>query len=117
MIDNGEQAPVPGGIGLAQHEQVREAPVSIVAFGGQAGAPLQPNQVPRSGYNSYAEKVDPDVKNPYAPFASRMDWEIAHWAKLRGSGSTAFTDLLAIAEVCMTVILPSICNHRSPHLS
>ncbi|TFY59335.1 hypothetical protein EVJ58_g5848 [Rhodofomes roseus] len=99
VIGNGEQAPAPGGIGLAQHEQVREAPVSIVPFGGQAGAPLQPDQAPHSGYDSYAEKVDPDAKNPYAPFASRMDWEIARWAKLRGSGSTAFTDLLAIAEV------------------
>ncbi|KAG2739161.1 hypothetical protein P692DRAFT_201873406 [Suillus brevipes Sb2] len=25
-----------------------------------------------------------------------MDWEVAHWAKVRGLGSTAFTDLLAI---------------------
>ncbi|KAJ7821278.1 hypothetical protein B0H13DRAFT_1920855 [Mycena leptocephala] len=25
--------------------------------------------------------------NPYAPFNSKMDWEIAKWAKLRGSGS------------------------------
>ncbi|KAJ7736807.1 hypothetical protein B0H16DRAFT_1326346 [Mycena metata] len=35
----------------------------------------------------------------YAPFASKMDWEIARWAKLRGSGSTAFTDLLKIDGV------------------
>ncbi|KAJ7918864.1 hypothetical protein B0H13DRAFT_2433854 [Mycena leptocephala] len=37
--------------------------------------------------------------NPYAPFNSKMDWEIAKWAKLRGSGSTAFTDLLHIDGV------------------
>ncbi|KAJ3797272.1 hypothetical protein GGU11DRAFT_816582 [Lentinula aff. detonsa] len=28
-----------------------------------------------------------------------MDWELAHWAKLRGAGSTAFSDLLAIDGV------------------
>ncbi|KAJ7789675.1 hypothetical protein B0H14DRAFT_3502730 [Mycena olivaceomarginata] len=28
-----------------------------------------------------------------------MDWEVARWAKLRGSGSTAFTDLLHIEGV------------------
>ncbi|KAG1902405.1 uncharacterized protein F5891DRAFT_1127689 [Suillus fuscotomentosus] len=32
--------------------------------------------------------------NIYAPFSSQMDWDIAKWAKLRGSSSTAFTDLL-----------------------
>ncbi|KAJ7940028.1 hypothetical protein B0H13DRAFT_1586701 [Mycena leptocephala] len=37
--------------------------------------------------------------NPYAPFNSKMDWEIAKWAKLRGSGSTAFADLLHIDGV------------------
>ncbi|KAJ3925403.1 MAG: hypothetical protein NXY57DRAFT_1051695 [Lentinula lateritia] len=38
-------------------------------------------------------------ENKWAPFASRMDWEIAHWAKLRGTGSTAFSELLAIDGV------------------
>ncbi|KAJ7722680.1 hypothetical protein B0H16DRAFT_1666226 [Mycena metata] len=37
--------------------------------------------------------------NPYAPFISKMDWEVAKWAKLRGAGSTAFSDLLNIEGV------------------
>ncbi|KAJ3806989.1 hypothetical protein F5876DRAFT_90804 [Lentinula aff. lateritia] len=37
--------------------------------------------------------------NTWAPFASRTDWEVAHWAKMRGSGSTAFSDLLVIDGV------------------
>ncbi|KAF7343824.1 hypothetical protein MSAN_01963600 [Mycena sanguinolenta] len=37
--------------------------------------------------------------NPYSPFASKLDWEFARWAKLRSSGSTAFTDLLKIEGV------------------
>ncbi|KAH6912306.1 hypothetical protein BKA70DRAFT_1098303 [Coprinopsis sp. MPI-PUGE-AT-0042] len=35
----------------------------------------------------------------FAPFASKMDWEIAKWAKLRGPGSTAFSELLQIEGV------------------
>ncbi|PPR02155.1 hypothetical protein CVT26_012116 [Gymnopilus dilepis] len=38
--------------------------------------------------------------NPWAPFRSKLDWEVAQWAKLRGAGSTAFSDLLAIDGVC-----------------
>ncbi|PPQ73617.1 hypothetical protein CVT26_010525 [Gymnopilus dilepis] len=37
--------------------------------------------------------------NLWAPFKSKMDWEIAKWAKLRGPGSTAFSELLAIDGV------------------
>jgi hypothetical protein len=37
--------------------------------------------------------------NPYAPFLSRTDWEIAKWGKLRGPSSTAFTELLEIPGV------------------
>ncbi|TFK58772.1 hypothetical protein BDN72DRAFT_727464, partial [Pluteus cervinus] len=40
-----------------------------------------------------------DSENPYAPFCSKLEWEIAQWAKTRGPGSTAFTDLLAIEGV------------------
>ena len=36
----------------------------------------------------------------WAPFRSQCDWEFARWAKLRGSTSSAVTDLLAIPEVC-----------------
>ena len=39
-------------------------------------------------------------ENPWAPFNSKLDWEIARWAKLRGPGSTAVSDLLSIDGVC-----------------
>ncbi|KAI9442877.1 hypothetical protein BJY52DRAFT_1206753 [Lactarius psammicola] len=35
----------------------------------------------------------------WAPFRSQCDWEIAHWAKMRGPTSTAVMELLAIPEV------------------
>lgn len=39
------------------------------------------------------------AKNPWAPFTSSIDWRLAKWAKLRGSGSTAFSELLALEGV------------------
>ncbi|KAJ3996010.1 hypothetical protein F5050DRAFT_1799862 [Lentinula boryana] len=38
--------------------------------------------------------------NAWAPFGSKIEWEIARWANLRGPSSTAFTELLAIDGVC-----------------
>lgn len=37
--------------------------------------------------------------NPWAPFTSEIDWKVTRWAKLRGPGSTAFSELLAIVGV------------------
>lgn len=37
--------------------------------------------------------------NPWAPFTSELDWKVAYWAKMRGPGSTAFSELLAINGV------------------
>ena len=40
-----------------------------------------------------------DGPNIYAPFSSRLDWEVARWAKMRGPGSNAVTELLRIEGV------------------
>jgi hypothetical protein len=56
-----------------------------------AGAPVDSNQEHSAS--------DPQSDNPYAPFASRLDWEVARWAKLRGPSSTAISELLSIAGV------------------
>ncbi|KAI0331458.1 hypothetical protein GY45DRAFT_1248627 [Cubamyces sp. BRFM 1775] len=52
-----------------------------------------------SAYESTKNTLDTDDTNPYAPFASRMDWELALWAKMRGPGSTAVSELLLIEGV------------------
>ena len=49
-------------------------------------------------YIHYASQLG-TPNDPWAPFASKLDWEIARWAKLRGPGSTAVTDLLKIDGV------------------
>ncbi|THU90457.1 hypothetical protein K435DRAFT_911965 [Dendrothele bispora CBS 962.96] len=47
----------------------------------------------------YRANIEGSANNKYAPFYSRMEWEVARWAKMRGTGSTAFDDLLAIKGV------------------
>jgi hypothetical protein len=47
----------------------------------------------------YGAEIPEGANNVWAPFISKMDWEIARWAKLRGPSSTAFTELLNIDGV------------------
>lgn len=39
----------------------------------------------------------------WAPFSSEIDWRVAQWAKMRGPGSNAFTELLEIPGVSTSV--------------
>lgn len=64
--------------------------------GRKAGQPI--NDSVRSLYTEYEERIT-GSDNPFAPFVSRLDWEVAQWAKMRGPGSTALTELLAIERV------------------
>ena len=52
-----------------------------------------------SSHQAYATSVGITEGMPYAPFKSKLDWEVARWAKLRGPGATALTDLLKIENV------------------
>ncbi|THU82124.1 hypothetical protein K435DRAFT_808551 [Dendrothele bispora CBS 962.96] len=80
--------------------------VYVQHFGGQAGAivdsagpaTLMPHN-PSDGFWNYQSQIQGSVDNMYAPFSSRMDWEIARWSKMRGPGSTAFTELLSIEGI------------------
>jgi hypothetical protein len=80
-----------------------EAPLSnrpeIMEFStGNAGAVYKRNH--RHGNQGYHQSVSPaDNPNPYGPFSLKLDWEIAHWAKMRGPGSNALTELLSIEGV------------------
>ena len=61
----------------------------------QAGVPLKKKQSDDDNYHAALE----NLSNPWVPFSSQMDWEIAKWAKLQGAGSTVLSDLLAIGGV------------------
>ncbi|KAJ3928901.1 MAG: hypothetical protein NXY57DRAFT_1050289 [Lentinula lateritia] len=89
---------------LLHHLPSHRDGIRIQKFGGRAGAPLPRSQLHHSGtsydgFQRYQSSIVDSHSNTWAPFASRTDWEVAHWAKMRGSGSTAFSDLLAIDGV------------------
>ncbi|KAI0039433.1 hypothetical protein FA95DRAFT_1504177 [Auriscalpium vulgare] len=68
---------------------------NVVPFPAPAGAPI--GQQAPSTYDVHRQRLAPqDPLNEWAPFASKLEWEIARWAKLRGPTSTAFTELLQI---------------------
>ncbi|KAI0039510.1 hypothetical protein FA95DRAFT_1504079 [Auriscalpium vulgare] len=71
---------------------------NVVHFPAPAGAPIG-QQAPAT-YNVHQESLPPhDPQNEWAPFANRLEWDIAKWAKLRGPTSTAFTELLQIEGI------------------
>ncbi|KAG1743776.1 hypothetical protein EDD22DRAFT_982113 [Suillus occidentalis] len=47
----------------------------------------------------YEAHLANEEENVYHPFASKMEWEVARWAKLHGLSSTALSDLLAIEGI------------------
>ncbi|KZV74632.1 hypothetical protein PENSPDRAFT_572729 [Peniophora sp. CONT] len=72
-----------------------------VPFGGQAGQPIQggePSGDPFSKYEGALSDAE-DADNAYHPFKSKLNWDLAAWAKTHGIGSNALTDMLKIEGV------------------
>jgi hypothetical protein len=77
-------------------ENALRQPIIVDHFpSSSAGAPIGN---PPSHTTDEAHLTNP-AHNPYAPFTSQLDWEVARWAKLRGPGATAITELLKIPGV------------------
>jgi hypothetical protein len=78
----------------------------VVNFPG-AGKKLGTQPLP-AGYWQYADRLHDQESNlsEWAPFSTRLEWEVAHWAKLRGPSSTALSELLQIDGVSQ---LPLTC--------
>jgi len=92
VVNPGQQAEV-------ERAQEQIGKPEIVTFGGLAGEPIRTGEATTT--DRYQKRVHNHggVTNPYAPFNSQTDWEVAKWAKLRGPTSTAVTDLLEIPGV------------------
>ena len=88
-----------------EQSQAPDLSLEVEQFGGMAGKPIRTGG-PTAGW-IYQGRVgrEDQPENPYAPFGSRVDWEFAKWAKLRGPTSTAVTDLLNIPGVSPQVFL------------
>ncbi|KAK7464428.1 hypothetical protein VKT23_006595 [Stygiomarasmius scandens] len=64
----------------------------------RAGAPLTTQTASTNAHEAYEQKLGQN-HNVWAPFTSEIDWKVAKWAKMRGPGSTALTELLSIDGV------------------
>lgn len=86
-------------------QRLCQKPAVVVRFGGEAGKVIsEPSTVSDQGdqYDNltYQSVLGHDAQgNPWYPFNSKLDWEVAKWAKLRGPSDTAFSELLAIEGV------------------
>ncbi|KAJ7864581.1 hypothetical protein B0H14DRAFT_3084418 [Mycena olivaceomarginata] len=69
------------------------------ANGWEPDRPMQHDE--EEDYRFHETPIIPN--SVYAPFNSKLDWEVARWAKLRGAGSTAFTELLKINGVAQAL--------------
>ena len=99
--DEGKRDPIDSMPALRLHGSFEEPLKSkpyIVKFAGRASTVYSEND--QDDYRRYLEAIRIQSNlNLYAPFASKMDWEIARWVKLRGLGSTAFTEWISIEGV------------------
>lgn len=76
----------------------------VVKFGGRARETVGVDDKHLT-YAQYSQDLQAEgVPCEWAPFSSRVDWEIARWAKLRGPSSTALSELLGIDGVCQCII-------------
>ena len=74
----------------------------------RAGAPIS-DKKQHSTNDSYKNKLK-SGENIFRPFAHETDWLVARWAKNRGPGSTATTELLSIPSVCLLTLCSRLLN-------
>jgi hypothetical protein len=66
------------------------------------------------GFQAYRNQLD-STSSMWAPFTSHIDYEVARWAKLRGKGSTAFSELLEIKGVSNLITLHTLGGTLTHH--
>ncbi|KZT20199.1 hypothetical protein NEOLEDRAFT_1151496 [Neolentinus lepideus HHB14362 ss-1] len=86
-----------------QASETMRKPAATVAFlSSVAGKPICVADASLLEYAQYAFQLRSGSADPWAPFVSKLDWDVAWWAKLHGPGSTALTELLQIEGIiCM----------------
>ena len=77
-------------------QQTRRQPIVVRFTRKRAGQVLSKT---RNQYNNYKNELGPNDEGTYAPFVSHIEWEFAKWAKTRGPGSNAVSELLGIEGV------------------
>lgn len=77
--------------------KLKKKPYIVKFSKGKAGATYT-NQDCVDQNNAYTSQIG-NQENPFSPFRSKIEWEVALWAKTRGPSSTAFTELMSIEGV------------------
>ncbi|KAI0765845.1 hypothetical protein BD413DRAFT_637000 [Trametes elegans] len=67
-----------------------------------------------AGYKLYGAKIKGSEDTPFAPFRSQLDADVAHWAKLRGPTSNAFSELVAIKGASSQCHISAFQTHAMP---
>ena len=68
-----------------------------VFFPGQRAGEVLSEGIPTM--KEHENNLGGQTSNPYSPFNSEIDWEVAKWARLRGPSATSFDELLEINGV------------------
>jgi hypothetical protein len=83
----------------ASHAPAQESYFEVEQFPlPTAGMPIPSSDHGPSSFEAYRQTIDGN--NEFAPFHSRLDWDVARWAKIHGPSSSAVTKLLEIEGVC-----------------
>ena len=91
-------------------ERKLRQPIHVEKYHGRAGEILE--QTADSEAEGYGYQRYQNDENIYAPFAHRLDWEVARWCQLRGPGSTAVSELLSIDGVRKFDYIINVANPR-----
>ena len=100
------RSPTPDFVFLPEAPRVE--PVKELFPGRRAGEVLSEG-IPTM--KEYENNLGGPTSNPYSPFNSEIDWEVAKWARLRGPSATSFTELLQINGVCPIHTLGASVTH------
>lgn len=109
MYDSPAGPRLPSAAEREAAQRSTHAKTFVVQFpGNAAGTSVPDTELTSSTYHQYQHDLHAaDSNNIYAPFTSKMDWEVARWAKLRGPGSTSFNELATIEGVRLLCYLPN----------
>lgn len=104
IIDEDAESADNAGHSYAEQQAINldvQKKTHIITFpSDRAGAPISKTRE-SSDYIKYKTSLHDQNNggNIWTPFNSQLDWEIARWAKIRGPGSTAVSELLGIENV------------------
>ena len=86
--------------------ELKKKPYVVKFSKGKAGATYtNPDCVDQN--TAYTAQIG-NQENPFNPFRSKVEWEVALWAKTRGPSSTAFTELMSIEGVSEMVSIRTL---------